>query len=230
MIPTHRADRPTMSQFVPNRFLFKFEFPVYRCAAPPKIDGNLTSWDARFRLPSLHEIDDQSGFATLLVTWDDGGLYVGCSVKGKRRPPHCDPKQFWKSDNLRVMTDMRDTRNIRRATRYCQQFFFLPAGGGRQGNEAIAGSARVHRAAEDAPVIEPGRIPVASKISESGYSLTAHFPTEVLHGFNPAENPRIGLFCIVEDRELGQQSLTVGDELNWWINPSTWPTAVLMER
>ena len=218
-----------MSQLVPNRFLFKFEFPVYRCAHPPKIDGSLTSWEPRFRLPPLHVIDGQSGFADVYATWDDDGLYIGCRVKGKSGTLHCDPKRFWKSDNLRVMTDMRDTRNIRRATRYCQQFFLLPTGGGRQKKEAIAGSARVHRAAEDAPAIEPGRIPIAAKLSKSGYALTAHLPAEVLNGFDPTENSRIGLFCIVEDRELGQQSLTVGDELNWWINPSTWPTAVLTD-
>ncbi len=218
-----------MSQLVPNRFLFKFEFPVYRCAAPPKIDGNLKSWEPRFRLPPLHVIDGQEGFADLYATWNDDGLYIGCRVKGKSKPLHCDPKRFWKSDNLRVMTDMRDTRNIRRATRYCQQFFLLPTGGGRQKKEAIAGSARVHRAAEEAPTIEPGRIPIAAKLMKSGYSITAHLPAEVLSGFDPAENPRIGLFCLVEDRELGQQSLTIGDELNWWINPSTWPTAVLTD-
>lgn len=217
-----------MSQLVPNRFLFKFEFPVYRCARPPKIDGHVDPWPQRFRLPPLHAIDGQSGFAEVYATWDDDGLYIGCRVRGKRSLPRCDPKRFWKSDNVRVMTDMRDTRTIRRATRFCQQFFLLPAGGGRQKKQAVAGGARIHRAAEDGPVVSVGRLPVASKLSRTGYSLTAHLPAEVLSGFDPAENPRIGLFVMVEDQELGQQSPTVGDELNWWIDPSTWPTAVLV--
>ncbi|MBK8266809.1 MAG: hypothetical protein IPK83_00235 [Planctomycetes bacterium] len=68
---------------------------------------------------------------------------------------------------------------------------------------------------------------MASNVSRGGYSLTAHLPGPVLSGFNPVENPRIGLFVIVEDTELGRQSITVGDELNWFIDPSTWPTAVL---
>jgi hypothetical protein len=34
---------------------------------------------------------------------------------------------------------------------------------------------------------------------------------------------------MLEDTELGHQSLTVGDDLNWYIDPSTWPTAVLTE-
>ena len=218
-----------MSSFVPNRFLFKFEFPVYRCAEPLKIDGSLSGWDNRFWLPPLHVIDGERGFAGVSVAWSEEGLFIGCRVRGKRQPTHCDPERFWKSDNVRVMTDMRDTRNIRRATRYCQQFYLLPTGGGRTGKQAVAGGAKVHRATDDAPVAAQGDIPIASKVTHTGYSLTAHLPARILHGFDPAENPRIGLLIMVEDRELGQQSLTIGDDLNWWIDPSTWPTAVLEE-
>jgi len=218
-----------MTQLVPNRFLFKFEFPLHRCARPPKIDGSLTKWDKRTRLPALHVIDGEEGFATLHACWDDDGLYLGCRVAGKTQPLVCDPTRFWKSDNIRVMTDMRDTRTIRRATRFCQQFFLLPTGGGRDGQQAVAGGAAVRRAMVNAPVPAKGAIPIVSKITRTGYTLTAHLPASVLNGFDPAENPRIGLLIMVEDTELGQQSLTVGDALNWWIDPSTWPTAVLGE-
>ena len=30
-----------MMKLVPNRFLFKFEFPLHRAARPPKIDGRI---------------------------------------------------------------------------------------------------------------------------------------------------------------------------------------------
>ncbi len=218
-----------MSALVPNRFLFKFEFPLHRCAPPPSMDGDADKWDVRFRLPALHAIDGEPGFANLYAAWDDEGLYLACRVSGKRQPPRCDPARFWKSDNVRAMTDMRDTRNIRRATRFCQQFYLLPTGGGRSGKDAVGGGAQVQRATENAPVAGESDIPIASKIAKTGYSLTAHLPAPILSGFDPAENPRIGLLIMVEDQELGQQSLTVGDDLNWWIDPSTWPTAVLVE-
>lgn len=227
--PGPQSQIRAMSQLVPNRFLFKFEFPIYRCAKPPKIDGRADRWDPRYLLPPLHDIDGEEGFGAVYVTWDDAGLYVACQVKGKTQPPRCDPARFWKSDNLRLMTDMRDTRNIRRATQFCQQFYLMPAGGGRTRKEPVAGSAKVHRATTDAPPISPGRISIAANVSANGYSLTAHIPAPALHGFDPAENPRIGLHYMLEDAELGQQSLTIGDDLNWWIDPSTWPTAVLTE-
>lgn len=218
-----------MSGLVPNRFLFKFEFPLYRCARRPKIDGRVDGWDRRHLLPSLHEIDGGEGFGAVYVTWDEEGLYVGCKVEGKGRLPRCEPARFWKSDNLRLMTDMRDTRTIRRATRFCQQFYFLPTGGGRGGKEPAAGGAKVHRATQDAPVAQPSDIEIAADVSRTGYSLTAHIPAWALSGFDPAENPRIGLYTMLEDSELGQQALTVEDDLNWYIDPSTWPTAVLVE-
>ncbi len=218
-----------VSKLIPNRFLFKFEFPLYRCARRPKIDGRAEAWDPRYLLPPLHGLDGEEGFGAVFVTWDDDGLTLACQVEGKTRLPQCDPKRFWKSDNLRLMIDTRDTRNIHRATRFCQQFYFLPTGGGRGGKEPVAGSAKIHRATADAPLVRPGELPIASKVSRSGYSLTAHIPAATLHGFDPAENPRIGLYTMLEDTELGQQALTVGDDLNWWIDPSTWPTAVLTQ-
>lgn len=216
-----------MSQLVPNRFLFKFEYPIHRCAKKPAIDGNVDAWDAKFLLPALHEADGEEGFGDVYAAWDDDGLYVACGVDGKTRQPRCDVTQFWKSDNLRLMIDLRDTRGIRRATRFCRQFYLLPAGAGKNGKGPVAGGAPIHRATEAAPTISPGRIPIASVITKTGYTLTAHLPASLLDGFDPAENPRIGFFYMIEDAELGQQSLTIGDDLNWWIDPSTWPTAVL---
>lgn len=218
-----------MSQLVPNRLLFKFEYPLYRCAKALPMDGQVNKWDGKFILPAFQVIDAEDGFAELYAAWDENGLYIGCQVKGKRSPPRCDPDRFWKSDNIRIMTDMRDTRQIRRATRFCQQFYLLPTGGGRGGKQAVAGSASIHRATADAPMADKGAIPIASSVRKTGYSLTAHLSAQSLNGFDPAENPRIGLLIMVEDLELGQQSLTVGDDLNWWIDPSTWPTAVLTE-
>lgn len=218
-----------MPSLVPNRALFKFEFPLRRCAKPPNLDGDAAKWDERYLLPPLHELDGQTGFGQVFAAWNDEGLYLAAIVSGKKRPLQCDPQRFRQSDVLRVLTDMRDTRTIRRATRFCQQFYFLPIGGGRGGKEPVAGSAPVARAQADASPAKPGDILIASKVARDGYSLTAHIPARLLVGFDPAENPRIGFFAIIEDTELGHQSLTVDDDLNWWCDPSTWPTAVLVD-
>ncbi len=216
-----------MSVLVPNRFLFDFEFPLkYRTKLPP-LDGRLTGWTDQELLPKLGELDDRPEFADVWACWNEDGLAVAYRVSGKKKPLHCNPREYWRSDHLRLCTDMRDARTIKRATRFCQQFFLMPTGGGSKGDKPAGGAVKIKRAREDAPQVPDARIAVASKITKSGYTLEAHIPAECLSGFDPAEHPRIGLYYILEDRDHGQQYLTIGDDLYWYVDPSTWATAVL---
>ncbi|HPZ97976.1 MAG TPA: hypothetical protein PLT93_07540 [Phycisphaerae bacterium] len=211
---------------VPNRLLFRFEFPLHYRPSP-KIDGDLSDWSDQYLLPDVSSLDGQPSFARIWMGWNESGLFLACRVEGRKGPFRCDPRQFWKGDNLRLCTDMRDTRDNKRATRYCQQFYFLPAGGGAQGQSPVAGAARVPRATENAPAVDNRLIQVAGKRTAHEYTLEGYVPAEALAGFDPIEHRRIGLYTMLEDLELGQQYLTVSDDLNWHIDPSTWATAVL---
>lgn len=211
---------------VPNRLLFRFEVPLYHRGSPA-IDGDLSDWPDRHLLPDLGRLDGQPPFARVWAGWNESGLFIACEVTGRSSPFRCDPRQFWKGDNLRLCTDMRDTRDNKRASRYCQQFYFLPAGGGRDGKAPVAGAAKVPRATENAPPVSNSLIQVAGTRTRNVYTLEGHVPAEALSGFDPAEHRRIGFYVMIEDLELGQQYLTVGDDLNWHIDPSTWATGVL---
>jgi hypothetical protein len=215
-----------MSNLVPNRLLFRFEFPL-RYRSSPEIDGDLGDWSDEYLLPGFEAVDGQRPFGRIWMGWNESGLFIACRVEGRKGPFKCDARQFWQGDNLRLCTDMRDTRDLKRASRYCQQFHFLPAGGGRDGKSPCAGAARIHRAAENAPLPPENSIPVASTRHGEVYTLEAHVPAGVLSGFDPDEHPRIGVYTMLEDVELGQQYLTVGDEFNWHVDPSTWATGVL---
>ncbi|MBN1488285.1 MAG: hypothetical protein JXA69_00080 [Phycisphaerae bacterium] len=217
-----------MTMLVPHRHLFRFEIPLRRRSKPPTIDGDLRDWSDEFLVPPTGRLEGAEPFAPVYIAWDEAGLYVAFAVKGKRQPLRCDPKSFWKGDNFRLCTDMRDTRDIRRATQYCQQFYLLPTGGGKAATQPIGGAARIHRARAHAPAVPSERIAIAAKVTSSGYSLEAHIPADGLCGFDPADHRRIGLYYMLEDQDHGQQYLTVGDDLNWWIDPSTWATAVLV--
>jgi hypothetical protein len=217
-----------MTSLIPNRFLFDFEFPVNYRADAPTIDGRLQDWTGADRLPALGALERKEDFAPVWACWNESGLSIACRVTGKRKPLQCDPKSFWTGDNLRLCTDMRDARTNKRATRYCQQFFLLPTGGGRQGHEPVAGTAKIKRAREDAPPVPVAEIRIAAKTTRTGYTLEAHLPAACLNGFDPAEHPRIGFYYMLEDRDHGQQYLTVGDDLYWYVDPSTWATAVLV--
>lgn len=216
-----------MKTLVPNRFLFHFEFPLRYRKRLPSLDPELADWTDRELLPQFGELDGKPEFAPVWACWSEGGLAFACQVQGKRKALRCEPRSFWKSDHLRLCLDMRDARSNKRATRFCQQFYFLPAGGGRGGKEPVAGTAKIKRAREDAPSIPEGRLQIQSKVTKGGYKLTAHIPAECLSGFSPTDHSRIGLYYILEDQEFGQQYLTIGDDLYWFVDPSTWATAVL---
>lgn len=217
-----------MTGLIPNRFLFDFEFPLSYLSNAPALDGRLRGWSDPARVPALWEIDGRKGFATIWAGWNETGLFFGCRVSGKRRRPEGDAKRYWESDGLRVCVNMRPAPNLRRATRFCRQLFFLPRGGGR--GAAVCGSAPFQRARESAPDADPGDLHVAASVDADGYSLEGRAVRRALPGFDPVEHPRIGFFVIVEDSELGQQSLTVGDDLLWYVDPSTWATARLAQE
>ena len=105
-----------MSGLVPNRLLFRFEIPL-RYRESPAIDGDLSDWSDAFLLPDLSRLDGQEPFGRIWLAWNETGLFLACRVEGRRSPFACDPEAFWKGDNLRLMTDMRDTRDLKRASR-----------------------------------------------------------------------------------------------------------------
>lgn len=214
---------------VPVSLLVRLEIPIRRRPAGLRLDGRLRGWSEAYRLPTAGVLDGVEPFGEVYLAWDEEGLYVACRVGGKTRPPRGRPEHFWQADHLRLMTDMRAGIENRRATRYCQQFYFLPVGGGSDGRRACAGTAPIHRAVEAAPPVPPERIRVASQVSSRGWSLEAHIPGDCLAGFDPAEHRRIGVCTVLEDSELGQQFLTVDDELQWYIDPSTWAMGVLVD-
>ena len=214
-----------MKPLIPNRLLFRFEFPLGQRSRPPKIDGDVSEWTDAELLPPLGRIDGEPQFASVWCCWNDDGIYIAAQVRGKRSALKCDPRTFWQGDNLRLMLDMRDTRNIKRATRYCQHFYFLPCGGKDGG--PMAASFPINRAKENAPLVAPDRLDVAAKVIKTGYTLEAHIPADCLSGFDPAQHRRLGFFYIFEDLDLGRQSFTIGEDLPWHVDPSLWATAVL---
>ncbi|MCP4593830.1 MAG: hypothetical protein GY842_24110 [bacterium] len=214
-------------ELVPTRFLFDFEFPLRYRPQAPRITGDLADWTEEELLPPLCRLDGTEPFAPVYACWNEAGLYVATEVRGKTQPLNCVPTRYWKSDHLRLCLDMRDTRTIKRASRYCRQFYIMPTGGGPQGDRPIAEAVQFRRARAHAPDADSRQIQLGAQLGHDGYRMEAQFPADTLPGFDPEEHSRIGLYYILEDRDHGQQYLTVGDDLKWYVDPSTWATAVL---
>jgi len=217
-----------MNALIPNRFLFSFELSLVYRKHLPVLSGNLEGWTDSERLPWLGEIDGLRDFAEVWACWSEEGIAIACRVKDRKRSLRCEPERFRDGDNLRLCIDTRDARSSKRATRFCHQFYFLPTGGGANGKEPVAGQVKLERALEDAPIAPAGLLHVTSAVSKNGFVMEAIISAGAMNGFDPIEHPRIGLYYILEDTEFGQQYLTIGDDLNWYIDPSTWAIAALV--
>jgi hypothetical protein len=174
------------------------------------------------RIDNFAELDDAKNFADVRLAWNELGLGVQVEVKGKEEPPRGEAPRPMGSDGLVLWVDTRDARGSHRATRYCHQFFFLPTGGGPDKDEPVHGQLKINRALQDASLCSPNAIPYHCERTKKGYVLEAFLPAQVLNGFDPEQNRRLGIYYAVRDSELGEQVLSVGPDFPYWEDPSLW--------
>ena len=115
-----------------------------------------------------------------------------------------------------------------RATRYCHQFHLLPVGGGPDHDEPVFAQSKIHRALEDAPLSRSTDVPFRSGRTKNGYVVEAFLTAEILNGFDPEQNPRLGITYAVHDKELGDQVLSVGADFPYSEDPSLWSVLELV--
>jgi hypothetical protein len=214
-------------RLLPPRFLFRFSAPcLYH---DPIWSAGGVQLDAKYRLPDFGELDGARPFADVRVGWSETGLAFYVEVAGKRRPPWCREARPDESDGLRVWIDTRDTHNIHRASRFCHQFIFLPAGSGRNLASPYGEPYLINRARENPKPVKPEVLKLRSEKRVDGYLLEAHVPGAALTGWDPAEHKRLGFTYAVADQELGEQTFSCGREFPYRDDPSVWGTLELVK-
>ena len=87
----------------------------------------------------------------------------------------------------------------------------------------------IARALADAPTCRPEVIPARAERLRNGWRLELFLPAEVLHGFDPETNRRLGFAYQVTDPDREDQFLGVGREFPVGENPSLWSTLELRD-
>lgn len=216
---------------IPNRFLFRVCYPCRYIAELPLEDSDeLLDLPPTCRLDSFGDMDERRSFAEVRLAWNEGGLALQVEVRGKDQPAIGDVARPRTSDGVTVWIDTRDARTSHRASRYCHQFHFLPSGGGPDKDEPAFVQSKINRALQDAPPVAAGAVPFQLVLRRGGYRLEAFLPAAALHGFDPEQNPRLGIHFAVHDRELGEQSLSVGSDFPWAEDPSLWSVLELVKE
>jgi len=214
---------------IPSLFLFRVSYPCRYVTDIPAEGDRLLDLPETCRVESFAGIDDRRPFADVRLGWNESGLGVQIEVNGKDQEPQGNASRLRGSDGLSLWIDTRDARTSHRASRYCQQFHFLPTGGGPENDEPVFSQVKIHRALNDAPLCNPNEVPFQATRTRHGYVLEAFLGASVLNGFDPEQNRRLGFYYVVRDAELGEQVLSVGSEFPYAEDPSLWSVLELMK-
>ncbi len=219
-----------MPPLVPNRFLVRVSHPCVYVKDVPRDDGDrLLDLPDAARLNNFAELDAQKNFADVRLAWNELGLAVQLTVKGKDRPPAGDAERPWGSDGMTLWVDTRDARASHRASRFCHQFHLLPAGGGPDKDRPAFAQTKINRALQDAPLCGPADVAFRCTKLKGGYRIEAFLPAAVLNGFDPEQHPRLGVYYHVRDQELGDQFLGVSADFPVADDPSLWEPLELVK-
>jgi len=213
---------------VPPRLLFRFAAPCVRC--DPLWTGKGAELDETYRLPSFAGLEGKRTWADVRAGWSEAGLAFVVEVRGKKQAPWCRPNRVEDSDGVQLLIDTRDVHNVHRAGRFCHRFVFLARGSGGRMEKPLAAWLPINRAREHPRPVREGALKAVSRVRADGYRLGCFIPAEALTGFDPDEHPRLGFTYAVADRELGEQTFTVGTPMPYLEDPSLWATLELVSQ
>jgi hypothetical protein len=216
---------------LPQAFWFRFAVPCTRVEKIPRTNSSdgLLSLSADCALPDLKPLDGGESWAETRVAWNSTGLAIAVIASGvtaqqltERRPEGLAVAQFW--------VDTRDTRNISRATKFCHRFVVrLDRGFSRDSLDAHVAQRSIARAVADAPIGPPDQIPVRVELRRASWLLELFLPSDVLNGFDPDTNRRLGFAYQITDFVREDQFLGVGRDFPVGENPSLWATLELRD-
>lgn len=200
--------------------MFRFAVDVRR--ATPLWTPQGAKLDESYRLPHLGQLDSERQLADVRMAWGPEGLAWWVRVEGKQQLPWCRDARLEDSDGLQVWVDTRATFNVHRASRFCHRFMFLPSGGGRTAQEPVADQLLINRARENARPVRARELQAISRVTKTGYDLSAFAPATALGGYDPVGQPRLGFTFALVDRERGIETFAVGPGFPYEEDPSCW--------
>ena len=215
---------------IPTNLQFRYRIPCKkvttssRAKTPKPIE-----LDESYRLPHFGGFEDQHPFADVRCGWSEKGLHFTAIVKERQLPLECRETAIMDSDSLYIWIDTRDTHDVHRATRFCHWFILMPAGRGAKNDKPVATPVKINRSRETSPTFNQAQVVIESKISKTGYTMSALVPAAALNGWDPEEHRNLGFNFMVNDCELGFQTLALGPDMPIEEDPSLWHTLQLAE-
>jgi hypothetical protein len=207
---------------VPNRFLFRLTRVCPYVPDLPREGEDLLDLPASCRVDNHAAMDGLKNFADVRLAWNENGIALQADVRGKEQPPAGDAARPRHADGVTLWLDTRDARTSHRGSQYCHQFHFLPTGCGPDKDLPGFVQSKINRALRDAPVAPASAVSFRCVLRGGGYRIEAFLSAAALHGWDPEQNPRAGVFYAVHDQELGTQTLGAGADFPYPEDPTLW--------
>ena len=225
------APKTTDDRLLASPFLYRFAVPCHRYDSAWSDKGIELS--DKHSLPCFASLDAPAAnapqpWADVRAGWNDQGIYLTIRVSGKRQPPWCRASRIEDSDGLAVWINTRNTSQIHRASRFCHEFRFFPAGGGTKMSQPFALHLLINRAKENPTTVDAEILKVYSERRVDGYLMAAFIPANAMTGYDPEEHPQLGFHYAVVDHEMGLNVMTVGEPFPYDSDPSLWSTLDLV--
>jgi hypothetical protein len=207
---------------VPPSFLFQYQLSAPQIDDLPRKKGRGLQLpdSARLFLPAT--LNEGLTGLDIKLAWNPNGLAIELAVHGKRQEPSGRRNDLKHSDYGLILIDTRHTASVHRATEFCTALQFLPADEAIDDEPSVTfveiAQQRSARRGQDAK-----RVAVSVGMINDGYRIELWIPAAQMPGF--AEAPEIGhlgFYVVVEDTELGQLPLSIGDDFPIAHDPSTW--------
>ena len=214
---------------LPQAFWFRVAPSCRRVENIPRSQGRLLDLDASCELPDFNALNGDESWIKVRAGYNAGGLGLTFEITGKVGVISPDASIPTGLDQVQIAVDTRDTRNVHRATRFCHRFVATVTQGKGKALDSSVVQKTIARAIADAPLARAGAILSRAERIVSGYRLELFLPAEVLNGFDPETNRRLGLTYHVSDPDRGSQFMTIGREFPLFEDPSLWATLVLSD-
>jgi hypothetical protein len=216
---------------LPQAFWFRIAASCPRVEEMPRPDDRkrLLDLPSACALPDGARLEGLASWAEVRIAWNPRGLGIAVIAEGLAdpqlapdRPEGFADVQFW--------VDTRDTRDVSRATRFCHRFAapLRLRGTGRK-LEAEVVHRPIARAVADPPMSRTGLIESRAELTRTGWILEVFLPAQILNGFDPETNRRLGFAYQVADHVRSDQFLGVGRDFPVGENPSLWSTLDLRD-
>ena len=207
---------------VPPSFLFQYQLSIPRMDDLPRKKGRRLQLPDTARVFVPATMNEGAAGLDVRLAWNPDGLGMELIVHGKKQELSGRRHDLKHSDHVLVFIDTRHTANVHRATQFCTSMQILPSDEAADDDPTvqfvdIAQQRGIHREQDAKKVV------VAVESVSDGYRLELWIPAAQIPGF--AETPEIGhlgFYVVVEDTELGQLPLSIGDDFPIALDPSTW--------